>query len=87
MVLDYEVKLKLVAFTQQVLHGPMESADLPPLGAFDMIGKDRRRAWSALGKMTKEVGNYLTFSYVREVHSIILKQLFWYTQFLLKGTL
>merc|ERR1719295_1863750 len=32
----------------------MESADLPPLGAFDMIGKDRRRAWSALGKMTKE---------------------------------
>ena len=62
MVLDYEVKLKLVAFTQQVLHGPMESADLPPLGAFDMIGKDRRRAWSALGKMTKEVGNYLTFS-------------------------
>jgi len=54
VVLDYEVKLKLVAFTQQVLHGPMESADLPPLGAFDMIGKDRRRAWSALGKMTKE---------------------------------
>lgn len=55
VVLDYDVKLKLVALTQQVLHGPLDTAQLPPLGAFDMIGKDRRSAWSQLGQMTKEV--------------------------------
>lgn len=54
VVLDYDVKLKLVALTQQVLHGPLDTAQLPPLGAFDMIGKDRRSAWGQLGQMTKE---------------------------------
>jgi len=54
VVLDYDVKLKLVALTQQVLHGPLDGTDLEPLGAFDMIGKDRRKAWSQLGQMSKE---------------------------------
>jgi len=54
VVLDYDVKLKLVALSQQVLHGPLDTAQLPPLGAFDMIGKDRRSAWSQLGQMSKE---------------------------------
>ena len=49
------MKLKLVALTQQALHGPLDTAQLPPLGAFDMIGKDRRNAWNQLGQMTKEV--------------------------------
>lgn len=49
----YEDNLKLVAFSQQALHGPMASADLPPLGAFDVIGRDRRIAWQNLGNITK----------------------------------
>lgn len=43
----------MVAFSQQALHGPMASADLPPLGAFDVIGRDRRIAWQNLGNITK----------------------------------
>lgn len=49
----YEDNLKLVAFSQQALHGPMSSVDLPPLGAFDVIGRDRRLAWQNLGTITK----------------------------------
>lgn len=49
----YEDNLKLVAFSQQALHGPMLSVDLPPLGAFDVIGRDRRMAWQNLGTITK----------------------------------
>lgn len=49
----YEDNLKLVAFSQQALHGPMTSVDLPPLGAFDVIGRDRRMAWQNLGSITK----------------------------------
>lgn len=49
----YEDNLKLVAFSQQALHGPITSTELPPLGAFDVIGRDRRVAWQNLGNITK----------------------------------
>lgn len=51
----YEDNLKLVAFSQQALHGPITSveSELPPLGAFDVIGRDRRLAWQNLGTITK----------------------------------
>lgn len=49
----YEDNLKLVAFSQQSLHGPISAVELPPLGAFDVIGRDRRIAWQNLGEITK----------------------------------
>ena len=52
--LQYNDKLKLVALTQQAHHGKLNEADLPPLGALDVIGRDRRAAWSALEEMPKE---------------------------------
>ncbi|XP_055547969.1 Golgi resident protein GCP60 [Wyeomyia smithii] len=51
--LSYEDNLKLVAFTQQAAHGPVDPAKVPPLGMFDVIGKDRRIAWQHLGTITK----------------------------------
>ena len=40
--LQYNDKLKLVALTQQANHGKLNEENLPPLGALDVIGKDRR---------------------------------------------
>ena len=40
--LNYNDKNQLVAYTQQTLHGPLSEANVAPLGALDMIGKDRR---------------------------------------------
>uniref|UniRef100_A0A182JB25 ACB domain-containing protein n=1 Tax=Anopheles atroparvus TaxID=41427 RepID=A0A182JB25_ANOAO len=51
--LSYEDNLKLVAFTQQAAHGPLDLTKAPPLGMFDVIGKDRRIAWQQLGTITK----------------------------------
>lgn len=51
--LSYEDNLKLVAFTQQAAHGSLDLAKAPPLGMFDVIGKDRRIAWQHLGTITK----------------------------------
>uniref|UniRef100_A0A2M3ZGF3 Protein involved in maintenance of golgi structure and er-golgi transport n=1 Tax=Anopheles braziliensis TaxID=58242 RepID=A0A2M3ZGF3_9DIPT len=51
--LSYEDNLKLVAFTQQAAHGPLDLSKAPPLGMFDVIGKDRRIAWQQLGTITK----------------------------------
>lgn len=52
MQFSYEDNLKLVAFTQQAVHGPVsETAAL--IGAFDVIGRDRRLAWQNLGKISK----------------------------------
>lgn len=48
----YEDNLKLVAFCQQALHGPVTES-LPPIGAFDVIGRDRRVAWQNLGSIGK----------------------------------
>lgn len=50
--ISYEDNLKLVAFTQQAAHGPV-SANAPPIGAFDVIGRDRRTAWQNLGTISK----------------------------------
>ena len=55
--LNYDEKLKLVALTQQATHGKLSDQSeetLPTLGAFDVIGKDRRNAWAALGDLSKE---------------------------------
>lgn len=53
MHFSYEDKLQLVAFSQQVLHGPLYEAvtKLPPLGALDVVGRDRRLAWQKLGNL------------------------------------
>lgn len=50
---SYEDNLKLVAFTQQASHGPLDIQNAPPLGVLDMIGRDRRMAWQQLGKISK----------------------------------
>ncbi|CAH2041340.1 unnamed protein product, partial [Iphiclides podalirius] len=53
MHLSYEDKLKLVAYTQQTSHGPLDINSAPPLGVLDVIGRDRRSAWQALGQMSQ----------------------------------
>ncbi|XP_039756976.1 Golgi resident protein GCP60 isoform X2 [Pararge aegeria] len=53
MHLSYEDRLKLVAYTQQAAHGPLDSNSAPPLGVLDVIGRDRRGAWQALGQMSQ----------------------------------
>lgn len=50
--IGYEDNLKLVALTQQAAHGPI-GANVPPIGAFDVIGRDRRVAWQNLGTISK----------------------------------
>ncbi|XP_059062864.1 Golgi resident protein GCP60 isoform X2 [Achroia grisella] len=51
--LSYEDRLKLVAYTQQAAHGPLDPNSAPPLGVLDVIGRDRRAAWQALGQMSQ----------------------------------
>uniref|UniRef100_A0A6P7G0J9 Golgi resident protein GCP60 n=1 Tax=Diabrotica virgifera virgifera TaxID=50390 RepID=A0A6P7G0J9_DIAVI len=53
---SYEDKLQLVAFSQQVLHGPYADAvhKLPPLGTLDVVGRDRRVAWQKLGQLSAD---------------------------------
>ncbi|XP_023946996.1 Golgi resident protein GCP60 isoform X2 [Bicyclus anynana] len=53
MHLSYEDRLKLVAYTQQAAHGPLDPNSAPPLGVLDVIGRDRRAAWQALGQMSQ----------------------------------
>ncbi|KAJ6634130.1 Golgi resident protein GCP60 [Pseudolycoriella hygida] len=50
---SYEDNLKLVAFTQQASHGPLDIENASPLGVLDVIGRDRRTAWQQLGKISK----------------------------------
>ncbi|RZF47717.1 hypothetical protein LSTR_LSTR005981 [Laodelphax striatellus] len=50
---SYQDKLKLVALTQQVNHGKYSAQSLPPLGVLDVIGRDRRLAWQALGDASR----------------------------------
>ena len=52
--LTYQDKIELVALTQQANNGAMKNANLPPLGTFDIIGKERRAAWEKLGDLSKE---------------------------------
>ena len=42
MSLSYHDRLRLVALTQQVLHGEFSDEKVPPTGALDVIGRDRR---------------------------------------------
>lgn len=44
----------MVAFSQQVNHGPLSGviSKLPPLGALDVVGHDRRLAWERLGNLS-----------------------------------
>lgn len=51
--LSYEDRIKLVAYTQQASHGPLDVHSAPPLGVLDVIGRDRRAAWQALGQMSQ----------------------------------
>ncbi|CAG4945898.1 unnamed protein product [Parnassius apollo] len=51
--LSYEDRLKLVAYTQQTAHGPLDKNSAAPLGVLDVIGRDRRAAWQALGQMSQ----------------------------------
>lgn len=51
--LSYEDRLKLVAYTQQIAHGPLDLESASPLGVLDMIGRDRRSAWQSLGPMSQ----------------------------------
>lgn len=46
----------MLAFSKQVLHGPYVDAvdKLPPLGALDVVGKDRRLAWQKLGNLSAD---------------------------------
>ncbi|VVC91432.1 unnamed protein product [Leptidea sinapis] len=41
------------AYTQQTAHGPLDVNSVPPLGVLDVIGRDRRAAWQALGHMSQ----------------------------------
>lgn len=45
-----------MAFSQQILHGPFTEAvaKLPPLGALDVVGRDRRLAWQKLGRLSSD---------------------------------
>ncbi|KAF7273973.1 hypothetical protein GWI33_013349 [Rhynchophorus ferrugineus] len=53
---SYEDNVQLVAFSQQVVHGPMVDVlkKLPPLGTLDVVGKDRREAWLKLGQLSRD---------------------------------
>lgn len=51
--LSYEDNLKLIAFTQQASHGPLDIRNAQPLGVLDVIGRDRRIAWQQLGTISK----------------------------------
>ncbi|CAL1275471.1 unnamed protein product [Larinioides sclopetarius] len=49
--ISYKDKLSLVAFSKQVIHGKFIEEKSPPVGYLDVIGRDRRQAWQALGDM------------------------------------
>lgn len=57
--LSYEDNLKLIAFTQQASHGPLDVNTAQPLGVLDVIGRDRRIAWQQLGTASKGKYKYL----------------------------
>ncbi|XP_073835539.1 Golgi resident protein GCP60 [Musca autumnalis] len=52
--LSYEDNLKLIAFKQQQTCGPFDPKTAPDLGVLDVIGKDRRMHWAALGDISRE---------------------------------
>lgn len=52
--LSYEDKLQLVAFAQQVNHGSYDVNKVPPVGALDVVGRDRHLAWQRLGNLSPD---------------------------------
>lgn len=52
--LGYDQKCKLLAFAQQVSHGPFNPDLHGNVGVLDVIGKDRKIAWQKLGDMSRE---------------------------------
>jgi hypothetical protein len=38
----YRDKLRMVALTKQVSHGPYNASTMPAVGLFDVVGNDRR---------------------------------------------
>jgi len=62
--LHYPDKIRLVALTQQAYYGKFAEDKVPPLGAFDVIGKDRRNMWSSLGDMAQ---NEARRTFIKEV--------------------
>ncbi|RWS04967.1 Golgi resident protein GCP60-like isoform X2 [Dinothrombium tinctorium] len=51
---SYNDRNYLLALVLQVKHGAYNESKEPPLGPFDLVGRDRRQAWSDLGTMSKE---------------------------------
>jgi len=52
--LTYLQKLRLVALTKQAAVGAYDAKYMPDVGMFDVVGNDRRKAWQALGDMSKD---------------------------------
>lgn len=52
--LGYDQKCKLLAFSQQVSHGPFNPELHGNVGVLDVIGKDRKIAWQKLGDLNRE---------------------------------
>ena len=53
--LGYSEKVQLVALWKQISVGRFNQSKMPEVGYFDVIGNDRRKAWQALGDMSKDV--------------------------------
>ncbi|GIX84188.1 golgi resident protein GCP60 [Caerostris extrusa] len=52
--ISYKDKLSLVAFSKQVKNGKFIEEKSAPVGYLDVIGRDRRQAWQALGDMSEK---------------------------------
>ncbi|XP_037575192.1 Golgi resident protein GCP60 [Dermacentor silvarum] len=52
--ISYEDKVNLVAYTLQVTHGKYNPERCKPLGYLDVVGRDRRQAWTSLGDTDRE---------------------------------
>lgn len=65
--LSYPENLKLIALAQQARFGKLESANLKPLGLLDVVGKERRAAWGALGDMSKTLASRTFINTLLEV--------------------
>ena len=59
--LHYPDKIRLVALTQQAYYGKYAEDKVPPLGAFDVIGKDRRYVNILICRVTRHVDYILPF--------------------------
>ncbi|KAK2157234.1 hypothetical protein LSH36_195g06048 [Paralvinella palmiformis] len=51
--LSYKDRIKLVAYTKQVLYGKYRTDVSPEVGFLDVVGNDRRQAWMSLGDISR----------------------------------